>query len=334
PVQYADYTLWQHELLGDSADRDSLLAAQADYWTRQLTGLPELIELPADRPRPAVASHRGGSVRAGLDPELHRGLSELARAHGTSLFMVLQAGLAALLTKLGAGDDIPVGSPVAGRTDQAQDELVGYFVNTLVFRTDTSGDPTFAELLDRVRNTSLAGYAHQDVPFEYLVEVLNPSRSLAHHPLFQVMLVLQNAPRADFAPPGLRVEDLPSASATAKLDLIFTMAERHTEDGTPDGLHGTVEYAVDLYDPATVETMLARWERLLRIAVADPGQRLSGLDLLTAQEHDALAALGTGPVVPGGTETLPELFREQVRTAPDLTALVCGEVSLSYAELD
>ncbi|MFK0100568.1 non-ribosomal peptide synthase/polyketide synthase [Streptomyces sp. NPDC091040] len=334
PVQYADYTLWQHELLGDSADRDSLLAAQADYWTRQLTGLPELIELPADRPRPAVASHRGGSVRAGLDPELHRGLSELARAHGTSLFMVLQAGLAALLTKLGAGDDIPVGSPVAGRTDQAQDELVGYFVNTLVFRTDTSGDPTFAELLDRVRDTSLAGYAHQDVPFEYLVEVLNPSRSLAHHPLFQVMLVLQNAPRADFAPPGLRVEELPSASATAKLDLIFTMAERHTEDGTPDGLHGTVEYAVDLYDPATVETMLARWERLLRLAVADPGQRLSGLDLLTAEEHDALAALGTGPVVPGGTETLPELFREQVRRAPGATALVCGEVSLSYAELD
>ncbi|MGQ4491199.1 amino acid adenylation domain-containing protein, partial [Streptomyces sp. SAS_281] len=334
PVQYADYTLWQHELLGDSADRDSLLAGQADYWTRQLAGLPELIELPADRPRPAVASHRGGSVRAGLDAELHRGLRELARAHGTSLFMVLQAGLAALLSKLGAGDDIPVGSPVAGRTDQAQDELVGYFVNTLVFRTDTSGDPTFAELLDRVRDTALAGYAHQDVPFEYLVEVLNPARSLAHHPLFQVMLVLQNAPRAEFAPPGLRVEDVPSASATAKLDLILTMAERHAEDGSPDGLDGSVEYADDLYDPGTVETMLARWERLLRIAVADPGQRLSRLDLLTADEHDALAALGTAPEAPARAATLPELFREQVRTVPDLTALVCGDVSMSYAELD
>ncbi|MGW0853658.1 amino acid adenylation domain-containing protein, partial [Streptomyces sp. NPDC002624] len=306
PVQYADYTLWQHELLGGSADRSSLLAAQADYWTRQLAGLPELIELPADRPRPAVASHRGGSVRAGLDAELHRGLRELARAHGTSLFMVLQAGLAALLSKLGAGDDIPLGSPVAGRTDQAQDELIGYFVNTLVFRTDTSGDPTFAELLDRVRDTALAGYAHQDVPFEYLVETLNPSRSLAHHPLFQVMLVLQNAPRADFAPPGLRIEDVPSASATAKLDLIFTMSERHAEDGSPDGLDGSVEYADDLYDTATVETMLARWERLLRIAVADPRQRLSGVDLLTADEHRELAGLGTGPVVTPSAVSLPE----------------------------
>ncbi|TRV75787.1 amino acid adenylation domain-containing protein, partial [Streptomyces sp. 130] len=334
PVQYADYTLWQHELLGDSADRGSLLAGQADYWTRQLAGLPELIELPADRPRPPVASHRGGSVRAGLDAELHRALRELARAHGTSLFMVLQAGLAALLSKLGAGDDIPVGSPVAGRTDQAQDELIGYFVNTLVFRTDTSGDPTFAELLDRVRDTALAGYAHQDVPFEYLVEVLNPSRSLAHHPLFQVMLVLQNTPRADFAPPGLRAEDVPAASATAKLDLIFTMAERHAEDGSPDGLDGSVEYATDLYDPATVETMLARWERLLRIVVADPRRRLSRLDLLTAGEHEALAALGTGPAAPARGETLPELFRAQVRTAPDATALVGGEVSLTYAELD
>ncbi|MEU2251512.1 amino acid adenylation domain-containing protein, partial [Streptomyces sp. NPDC019224] len=297
PVQYADYTLWQHELLGDSTDRDSLLADQADYWTRQLTGLPELIQLPTDRPRPAVASHRGGSVRAGLDAELHRGLRELARAHGTSLFMVLQAGLAALLSKLGAGDDIPVGSPVAGRTDQAQDELVGYFVNTLVFRTDTSGDPTFAELLDRVRDTALAGYAHQDLPFEYLVEVLNPSRSLAHHPLFQVMLVLQNAPRADFAPPGLRVGEMPLASTTAKLDLIFTMSERHADDGSPQGIDGSVEYADDLYDPAAVETMIARWERLLRIAVADPRRRLSRVDLLTGEERGELTAWGAGPVV-------------------------------------
>ncbi|MFD6426392.1 amino acid adenylation domain-containing protein, partial [Streptomyces sp. NPDC060198] len=308
PVQYADYTLWQHELLGDSADRDSPFAGHADYWTRQLAGLPECVQLPTDRPRPAIATHRGSSVSAGLDAELHRGLSELARAHGTSLFMVLQAGLAALLSKLGAGDDIPVGSPVAGRTDQAQDELVGYFVNTLVFRTDTSGDPTFAELLDRVRDTALAGYAHQDLPFEYLVEVLNPSRSLAHRPLFQVMLVLQNAPRADFAPPGLRVDDMPSASTTAKLDLIFTMSERHAEDGSPDGIDGVVEYTTDLYDPAAMTRMTARWERLLRLAVADPRCRLSGLDLLTADERGELAALGAGPVAGVSGEGLLELF--------------------------
>ncbi|MFF3786140.1 non-ribosomal peptide synthase/polyketide synthase [Streptomyces sp. NPDC001933] len=334
PAQYADYTLWQHELLGDSTDGDSLFAGQADYWTRQLAGLPELIQLPTDRSRPAVASHRGGSVLAGLDAELHRGLRELARAHGTSLFMVLQAGLAALLSKLGAGDDIPVGSPVAGRTDQAQDDLVGYFVNTLVFRTDTSGDPTFAELLGRVRDTALAGYAHQDLPFEYLVEVLNPSRSLAHHPLFQVMLVLQNAPRADFAPPGLRVGEMPLTSTTAKLDLIFTMSERHAEDGSPEGIDGSVEYADDLYDPATVETMIGRWERLLRVAVADPRRRLSRLDLLTAEERGELTALGTGPAAQVFTASLPELFRAQVRAIPDDLAVVGPEVSLSYAELD
>ncbi|MGW6916117.1 non-ribosomal peptide synthase/polyketide synthase [Kitasatospora sp. NPDC054939] len=334
PVQYADYTLWQHDLLGDSADPDSLFAGQAAHWTRQLAGLPERIQLPTDRPRPVVASHRGGSVPAGLDAELHRGLRELARAHGTSLFMVLQAGLAALLNKLGAGDDIPVGSPVAGRTDQAQDELVGYFVNTLVFRTDTSGDPTFAELLGRVRDTALAGYAHQDLPFEHLVEVLNPSRSLSHHPLFQVMLVLQNAPRADFAPPGLRVEDVPSTSTTAKLDLIFTMAERHAEDGSPEGIDGSVEYTSDLYDPATVETMIGRWERLLRAAVADPRRRLSRLGLLTAEERAELTALGTGPAARAFTASLPELFRAQAGANPDAVALVGPDASLTYAELD
>ncbi|MFE2532170.1 amino acid adenylation domain-containing protein, partial [Streptomyces sp. NPDC059371] len=334
PVQYADYTLWQHELLGDGADEDSLFARQAAYWTRQLADLPEQLQLPGDRPRPAVASHRGGSVRAGLDAELHRGLRELARAHGTSLFMVLQAGLAVLLSKLGAGDDIPVGSPVAGRTDQAQDELVGYFVNTLVFRTDTSGDPTFAELLGRVRDTALAGYAHQDLPFEYLVEALNPVRSLAHHPLFQVMLVLQNAPRAEFAPPGLRVGDVPSASATAKLDLIFTMSERHAQDGSPEGIDGFVEYTGDLYDPATVETMFERWVRLLRAAVADPRRRLSRFGLLTAEERGELTALGTGPVVQAPAESLPELFRAQVRAIPDAVAVVGPDASLTYAELD
>ncbi|WP_416875596.1 non-ribosomal peptide synthase/polyketide synthase [Kitasatospora sp. SC0581] len=334
PVQYADYTLWQHELLGDSTDPDSPFARQAAYWTRQLAGLPERIQLPADRPRPAVASHRGGFVHAGLDAELHRALRALAREHGTSLFMVLQAGLAALLSKLGAGDDIPVGSPVAGRTDQALDELVGYFVNTLVFRTDTSGDPTFAELLDRVRDTSLAGYAHQDLPFEHLVEALNPVRSLAHHPLFQVMLVLQNAPRADFAPPGLNVDDMPLTTTTAKLDLILTLSERQAPDGSPEGIDGLVEYADDLYDPATVETMFGRLERLLRAVVADPRRRLSRYGLLSAEEHGDLAALGTGPEVELPAASVPELFRAQVRATPDLVALVSGDVSLTYEELD
>ncbi|MFE5588264.1 amino acid adenylation domain-containing protein, partial [Kitasatospora sp. NPDC056531] len=279
PVQYADYTLWQHELLGDATDGNSPFARQAAYWTDRLAGLPEQLRLPTDRPRPAVASHRGGFVRAELDAELHAGLRELARAHGSSLFMVLQAGLAVLLSKLGGGDDIPVGNPIAGRTDQALDDLVGYFVNTLVFRTDTSGDPTFTELLARVREQALSAYAHQDLPFEYLVEALNPVRSLAHHPLFQVMLVLQNNVRAEFAPPGLKVGEVALSTERAKLDLVFSLSERHAQDGSPEGVDLVVDYAGDLYDPATVETTVARWVRLLRAVVADPRARLSRFGL-------------------------------------------------------
>ncbi|MFF8594381.1 non-ribosomal peptide synthase/polyketide synthase [Streptomyces sp. NPDC015220] len=331
PVQYADYTLWQHEVLGDATDEESPLARQTAYWKRQLANLPEQLRLPGDRPRPAVASHRGGSVRAGLDAELHRGLRDLARVHGTSVFMALQAGLAALLSRLGAGDDIPVGSPVAGRTDQALDELVGHFVNTLVFRTDTSGDPTFAELLGRVRDTALAGYAHQELPFEYLVEALNPARSLAHHPLFQVMLVLQNAPRADFAPPGLRVCEVESTTSTSKFDLVFSLSERHAGDGSPDGIDVFVQFASDLYDPATVDSMVARWVRLLRAVVADPRRRLGRVDLLSVEERRELL-----PAVEDGSDTasLPEMFAAQVAATPEGAALDFEGTRLTYRQLD
>src|SRR2546430_8494316 len=223
PVQYADYTLWQRELLGEESDPESLFAQQVGYWKRQLAGLPEQLALPTDRPRPRVASYRGASISVELDRALHRKLTRLAREAGATVYMVLQAGMAALLTRLGAGTDIPLGCGVAGRTDAALDDLVGFFVNTLVLRTDTSGEPSFAELLDRVRETSLAAFANQDVPFEQLVEALNPHRSLAYHPLFQVGLVLQNAPRRDFQLPGLHVHASAVSTGTSRFDLLLSL---------------------------------------------------------------------------------------------------------------
>ncbi|MEU3465660.1 amino acid adenylation domain-containing protein [Streptomyces sp. NPDC006733] len=334
PVQYAHYTLWQDELLGAKDDPGSVLARQTAYWTKALEGLPEELTLPTDRPRPATAGHRGGTVDVALPALLHQQLLALARESGTSLFMVLQAALAALLTRLGAGTDIPLGSAIAGRTDEALDELVGFFVNMLVLRTDTSGDPTFRDLLGRVREVDLAAWAHQDLPFEHLVETLNPNRSLARHPLFQVMLVLQNVRAGDFALEGLRTCAVPVDTGTAKFDLWFGLSEEFGPDGRPAGVTGSVEYSSDLYDHATVEVLADRWARLLEAVAADPDRPIGQVDILTAEEHRAVLDEydDTGRTLPPAS--LPELFEGQVARGPDAVALVFGGVRLSYGQLN
>ncbi|MCF6526383.1 non-ribosomal peptide synthetase, partial [Streptomyces sp. JJ36] len=339
PVQYADYALWQRDLLGDPEDPDSLLARQLAHWRTALDGLPERIALPTDRPHPARASHRGGTLTLRWDAELHRGISELARAADASPFMVVHAALAALLGRLGGGEDIPVGTAVAGRTDAAAEDLIGFFVNTLVLRADLSGRPAFRELLRRVRERSLDAYAHQDVPFEYLVDALNPGRSLAHHPLFQVLLAWQNTPEAAPELPGVAAEALPVSTGTTRTDLTLSLTERHGPGGAAAGVDGTVEFRTDLFDPGTVQTLLRRLERLLRAVVAAPDRPVHEIPLLDADErHRVLTVWGDGDAhsaaeVPEG-RTLPELFAAQVARTPDATALLWRDTAQTFAELD
>ncbi|MDX2704117.1 amino acid adenylation domain-containing protein, partial [Streptomyces sp. PA03-6a] len=334
PVRYADYGMWQRELLGDATDAGSLLSEQLAYWRRTLDGAPEELALPTDRPRPPVATHRGGTVDLHIDAEVHQALVELARAHGVTVFMVTQAALAVLLHRLGAGDDIPIGTPIAGRTDEAVEDLVGFFVNTLVLRSDVSGDPTFLDMLSQARETALGAYAHQDVPFERLVEELTPTRSMARHPLFQVMLTLQNNTTPDLELPGLNVEILPTGDVPAKFDLDVQLSEHVTDGGEPAGLHGVITYAVDLFDHHTAAGIGERLVRVLETVTADPSVLVSRIDILSAAEHHRILEQwnDTGREVPPAT--VEGLFETQVVRTPHATAVAFEGVEVSYAELN
>ncbi|WP_333767627.1 non-ribosomal peptide synthetase [Streptomyces sp. IBSBF 2435] len=334
PVRYADYTLWQRELLGDPADPDSVHAREADHWRQVLDGMPEVLSLPADRPRPPVAGHQGGRTPFRCGPERFRALARLARDRRCTPFMVVHAAVAVLLSRMGAGEDLPIGAVVSGRQDEELDGMVGFFVNTLVLRTDLSGDPSFTELLERVRRTDLDAFAHQDLPFDLLVAALNPPRSPAHHPLFQVMIALgahsQDGP--DFgavAATPLAVDGPPSA----KFDLTFQLAERHGGPGTAHDLDGYLEYAAGLFDHRTAEGLCERLLRVLDAVLEDPSRTVHRIDVLSAEErHRTLVEWNaTDRRLPAGT--LPAALAARAAADPGAPAVVSGRSTLTYGEL-
>ncbi|MEU9919205.1 amino acid adenylation domain-containing protein [Streptomyces sp. NPDC051001] len=328
PVQYADYTLWQQELLGDTSDPAQPGRRQLDFWREALAGLPEEVELPADRHRTAVARHRGRQTRFTVRPQVTARLRDVARGSGATLFMVLQAAVAALLTRMGSGTDIPLATAVAGRSEEALDDLVGFFVNTLVLRTDTSGDPGFTELLSRVRDADAAAFAHQDIPFERLVEELNPPRSRSRNPLAQVSVELHEGGADRDVWPGLVCTALPAdLGGAVKFDLTWDFVET---DGGLTGLLGTSDH---LFDPGTGERLAARLVRLLTAITEEPATRLSRLPLVSADERRELLSgsyreqhedLGRGVV---------ERIRDHARAHPEAVAVTDASDRVDYARL-
>ncbi|HEY7216577.1 MAG TPA: amino acid adenylation domain-containing protein, partial [Thermoanaerobaculia bacterium] len=322
PVQYADFAVWQRSWL-----KGDVLESEISFWRRQLAGLPPRLELPIDRPRPATQSHRGAFRPVRLPAELTRRLETLGRREGATLFMVLLAGFQALLARYSGQNDLAVGTPVAGRNRAEIEGLIGFFVNTLVLRGDLTGEPSFRNLLGRVRETALAAHAHQDVPFEEIVQELSPERSLAHSPLFQVVLVLQNAPVESLEIENLRLRPVSGVETTTKCDLTLNLEEL---DG---GLAGSVEHATDLFDATTIHRLLAGFERLLESAAADPDQAVAEIPLLSPRElHQARIEWSPATAAPG--ISLVEMFEGWVDQTPAAAAVLAPDETLTYTELD
>ncbi|GAA5052638.1 amino acid adenylation domain-containing protein [Nocardia callitridis] len=332
PVQYADFTLWQQDSLGAEDDPESAIAKQLDYWRGTLAASPELLSVPADRPRPPTPSYRGGIVECTVEPGTHRELSAIAANNNVSMFMVLHAALAVLLHRMTATDDITVGTPIAGRGDPALDRMVGMFVNTLVLRTGIDADAGFTELLHEVRDGDLDAFANADLPFERLVEVLNPGRSQAHHPLFQVMLSVGSDSTGLLELPGLRIEAEDIDTGIAKFDLQFTLTETRNADREPAGIRLSVNYAADLFEESTALRLGKRLVRLLGAIAASPATAVGDLELLDDAEWSSLAqvqgAQADRPV------TFPEVFARAARADPAAVALVADGERVTYAALD
>ncbi|KAA0016498.1 non-ribosomal peptide synthetase, partial [Antrihabitans cavernicola] len=324
-VQYADYTLWQREWLGAETDPDSIAAQQLDYWSDTLCGLPERVELPIDRPRPPTATSAGGLVEFTVDADLRGALEAVAQEHDATLFMVLHTALAVLTARLANTDDVAIGTPVAGRGDAALDTLIGMFVNTVVLRTEIDGAATFSDLLATVRERDIAAFGNSDVPFERLVEVLDPVRSPAHHPLFQVSLVFQNLAQALLDVAGLSFDTVRLDGAIARFDLELTISPL---DGA--GLAAGFTYAADLFDEQTVERFARQYVMLLRALVADAQTPVGDANLLDASERNRVVTEWNATEHPVGRLTLPELL--SAPSDPDAVAITFEGMSLTYGD--
>jgi hypothetical protein len=319
PVQYADYTLWHREVLGDPDDSDSRASRQLAWWRAALDGAPDELRLPTDRPRPTRSSRRGGVVDAELSPATGRALRRLARDRGASPFMAAQAVVAVLLHRLGAGDDVVLGAPVAGRRDSALDDAVGFFVDTLALRTDLSGRPSFAALLDRVRDADLDAFDHQDVPFDMVVDALAPPRHPARNPLFQVMVAYHHHDEeVDLLGSGV-VPHL-GDTGSSMFDLSFVL-----DEAASGGIRLTVEYAADLFDHDSAETLASRFVRLCDQVAADPDRRIGQLDILDPDERRRILVDWNDTARPVPDLTVVGLFEAQVRATPHAVAVIADD---------
>ncbi len=323
-VQYADFAAWQREFLAGE-----ILDKQLAYWKQELSGAPPSLELPTDRSRPPIESFRGAQQAIVLPKELLESLRKLSRAEGATLYMTLLAAFAVLLSRYSGQQDVVVGTPIAGRNRAEIEKLIGFFVNTLVMRTDLSDDPSFGELLDRVRETAMGAYAHQDLPFEKLVEELRPDRDLSRNPLFQVMLVLQNQPTGSQKLGDIDVTPFGASLPSAKFDMTMIASE------VADGLRVSIVYSTDLFDAATIERMLRHFGMLLEGVIEDPATRVSKAPLLTSEEqHKLLIEFNqTAADFPQNTR-LHDFVAHQAMVTPDATAVVCGEEAITYRDLN
>ncbi|UZX26397.1 non-ribosomal peptide synthetase [Streptomyces tanashiensis] len=329
-VQYADYAAWQRRVLGSVDDSGSVLGREVAYWRGALEGLPEEHGLNPDRPRPARASHQGGQVEVGFGEDLFERVTAFARAEGCTPFMVVHAALVAALTRLGAGSDLAIGTPVAGRGERSLQDLVGFFVNTLVLRTSSAGDPSFRDLLRRVRTADLDAFAHQEAPFDLVLEAVNPTRSLARHPLFQICLGLEAGGVPELRLPGVRTAEISGlGNGAAKFDLEFLL---RSDDGRR--LHGAILFASELFDEESVRRMASVLGQVLSQVLADPGLPLSSLEVLSSSERELLTGPWAGTAAETGDASLVERFEEQVARRPEATALIDGDREMSYAELN